>query len=511
MLNLRKRRQKILPSASLSIPLALTPQSARSTTPLIPLFVVFFVFGAFSAKADDESILGPAYSDFALTLSSGHRWEAVGPFFYSQTTESQDQLAVPPLFCYTRELEADWREWEFLYPIIDYRRFGSEWRLHFAQMLSFSGGLTQQEQRTRQFTLFPFYFQQRSDDPALRYTALVPFYGHLKNRLFRDEATFVMLPLYLETRKKDVITDNYLFPVFHRRHGDHLTGWQVWPLAGQERKAPTVRTNRLDELETVGGYDRLFAAWPFFFQDELGLGTTNVVERLTLVPFYTRMRSPARDETNYGWPLGFMQIEDRQKKFSERSLFWPLFVSARGSKVETRVFPFFSHAKSTNLESRFYVWPVYSWHDQKVAAFDRQRTRILFFLYSDILARKTDGGVDLHRADGWPLFAYRHEKNGNRRLQVFAPLEPLFPNNRAILREYSQVWSVWRWEKNGKTGTASQAVLWNLYRRETAGRNKNCSLLFGLFRYQSTAEGTSWRVCGLPLNHKRTQPGAPRS
>ena len=63
------------------------------------------------------------------------------------------------------------------------------------------------------------YFQQRSSDPALNYTAVVPFYGHLENRFFRDEISFVMFPLYVRSRKSDVVTDNYLFPFFHLRHG----------------------------------------------------------------------------------------------------------------------------------------------------------------------------------------------------------------------------------------------------------------------------------------------------
>jgi hypothetical protein len=392
-----------------------------------------------------------------------------------------------------------------------YRKFGTEWRVQLVQLFSFAGGANQDDQKTRRFTLFPFYFQQRSKDPALNYTALVPFYGHLKNRLFRDEATFVMLPLYLKTRKKDVVTWNYLFPFFDIRHGDHLTGWQVWPFVGREDKTATLRTNNLDELETVGGYHHLFAGWPIFIKDEAGLGTTNLQERLTIVPFYTQMHSPARDETNYGWPFGYMHVEDREKNYSERSLFWPFFVSAHGSKTETRVFPFFSHAKNADLESRGYMWPVYSWHDQKGPSFERERTRILFFLYSDILQRNTESGVNLHRVDFWPLYTFRHDMDGNRRLQIFAPLEPLLPNNRAIPREYSQLWSVWRWEKNEKTGAASQSLLWNLYRREAAGRNKKCSLLFGLFRYQSNAEGTRWSVFWLPLNHKRPQPAARHS
>src|SRR6185436_530516 len=127
----------------------------------------------------------------------------------------------------------------------------------------------------KRVTLFPFYFQQRSPEPSLNYTALLPFYGHLKNRFFRDEISFVMLPLYLRTRKRDVLTDNYLVPFFHWRRGEKLEGWQFWPLLGREHKDSITRTNLDEEVEIIGGHDKLFVLWPFFFKNELGLGTTN--------------------------------------------------------------------------------------------------------------------------------------------------------------------------------------------------------------------------------------------
>jgi len=92
--------------------------------------------------------------------------------------------------------------------VIGYDRFGPEYRFHIIQVFSFSGGQTQSETNVNRFTLFPIYFQQRSATPELNYTALLPIYGTLKNRLFRDEMHFVMLPLYVQSRKKDIVTDN---------------------------------------------------------------------------------------------------------------------------------------------------------------------------------------------------------------------------------------------------------------------------------------------------------------
>jgi hypothetical protein len=469
-------------------------------------------FLALSAWAGDESEIdfGPAYSRFALTLASGWREEGAGPFYYSQETDGQEQWAVPPLFCRTRTPGVDWSEWEFLYPVVDYRRFGPEYRLQFAELLSFSGGNTQKAEEARRATLFPLYFLQRASDTNLNYTAIVPFYGHLKNRLFHDEIDFILFPLYSETRKKDIVIDNYLYPIFDVRHGDQLTGWQVWPLAGAVHKSPTRRTNSLDEVVTVGGYDKDFVLWPFYFDTRLDLGTTNPAISHTFAPFYSQTRSPLRDSTSYGWPFGYNVIDDRENHCTERDLLWPLFVRAHGSKEEARCFPFYSRARTKTLESDFYAWPIYKLNRLQTPSLERRRTRIVFFLYSDTVERYTETGRSKRRVDFWPFYTYHRDADGNRQWQALAVLEPFFPNNRTIRREYSQLYSFWRAEQNGGTGASSQSLFWNLYRREKTAESRKTSLFFGLFQYQSTPEGGNWRVCHIDLGKKTASPAKPQ-
>ena len=93
-----------------------------------------------------------------------------------------------------------------------------------AEVLAFSGGQSPEQNQVRRITLFPIYFSQRSSEPHLSYTALFPLGGHLENRMFRDDIKFVMFPIYSETRNKDVVTDNYFYPIFDRRRGGGLTG-----------------------------------------------------------------------------------------------------------------------------------------------------------------------------------------------------------------------------------------------------------------------------------------------
>jgi hypothetical protein len=459
-----------------------------------------------AAEAASAAHAGFLYDEFNLTLAPGHRTEALGPFYYSEQKETQRIWAVPPLLSYTRDPGTESKEFDFLYPVITYDRYGGQYRWQLFQILSFGGGPTQQETARDRFTLFPLYFQQRSSDPSEDYTAVFPFYGHLKHRLFRDDIFFVMFPLYGQTRKKDVVTDNYLWPIVSVRHGNGLHGWKVWPLVGNEHKDVTTQTNGFGDVKTNGGHDRFFALWPLFFNNKDGIGTTNEQRLQASLPLYSVLRSPNRDATGVIWPF-FNYVDDREKKYHEWDAPWPLIVFARGEgKTTSRVWPFFSQAHNTNQESAFYLWPIYKYNRLRSAPLDSQRTRICFFLYSDLTQKNTETQAAHRRVDCFPLFSYRRDFNGNRRLQVIAVLEPFLSTSKSIERDYSPLWSFWRAEKNPRSGATSQSLLWNLYRREATPDSRKCSLLFGLFQYQSGSKGKNMRLFYIPFG--RTKPPA---
>ncbi|HEX4262694.1 MAG TPA: hypothetical protein VH597_00025 [Verrucomicrobiae bacterium] len=461
------------------------------------------------ARAGDWFHAGLLYDEFQLTLEPGHRTEAVGPLFYSEEKDTQKTWALPPLFSDTKDPAVQLHEYDFAYPILTYRRYGGEYRWQFIQLFAWAGGKNQEEQHARRFTLFPFYFQQRSEEPGQNYTAVGPFYGHLKNHLFRDEIFFVMFPLYSETRKRDVVTDNYVYPFFSLRHGTALEGWKLWPIVGHEHKDLTTKTNSFNEIEKVGGHDNRFILWPIYLKSEADIGTDDPVHSVAVLPLYSLERSPKRDSTTVIWPF-FSHITDREKKYTEWQTPWPLVDFAHGEgKSIKRVWPFFSQAHNQYLESEWYLWPVYKYNRAHAETLDRSRTRILFFLYSDTMQKNTQTGAARRRVDLWPLFTHQRDYNGSTRLQIFAPLEPILPTSKSIERDYSPVWSVWRAEKNVKTGATSQSLLWNLYRHEATPVSKKCSLLFGLFQYQSGVDGKRVRLFYIPV--VRTKPTAAKA
>lgn len=454
------------------------------------------------ASLADPVSAGPLYSDFDLTLAPGRRTEIVSPFFYSEQKENQHTWAIPPLtLAYTEDPTINYKEFDFAYPILTYRRFGTESRLQFFQMFNIVGAIEPEDNQAHRFTLFPVYFRQRSPDLSQNYTAVFPFYGTLKNRLFRDRIDFVLFPFYSKTHKRDVVNIHTPYPFYTRTYGDGLRGWQVFPLVGHQHKEVTTRTNGFNEVVTIPGYDRHFVLWPFYTTSDSDLGSDNPSQQRNLIPFYTLYRSSARDSSTYFWPLGVTHTVDRAKLYTEWGTPWPLIVFSRGEGKHTdRVWPFMSRSSNGTLESDWYMWPIYKYNRVNSPPLDRERTRILFFLYSRVNEKNTETGQARRRVDLWPLFTYHHDFNGNERLQILSVVEPVLPEQAGVERVYSHVYALWRAEHNPRTGARSQSLLWNLYRRETAPETKKISLLFGLFQYQSSpATGRNWRVCYVPI------------
>jgi len=448
---------------------------------------------------ENEFQAGPFYDQFSLTLDSGERAEATGPFFYKQEKDSEKTWAIPPLFSRENDPAIEQHEDDFLYPLLTYEKYGTEYRWQLFQLFSFAGGQNPDSSPKTQFTIFPFYFQQRSPDTNENYTALFPIYGHINGRLFRDKIFFILFPIYSQTQKHDVVNDNYLYPFFNFRHGDGMRGWQFWPFVGNEHKDVTTTTNGFGDVETIGGHDQFFALWPFYFHQDNGIGTDNPEKFRASIPFYVTSRSPMRDSTSVLWPF-FTWIDDREKKYREWQGPWPFVIFTRGEgKTTSRVWPLFSQSRNNEMESDSYLWPIYQFHHLHSDPLDHQNTRVAFYLYVNVKEKNTETGAEKQRVDMWPFFTWHRDFNGNSRLQILALIEPVLPDNRGIERNWSTLWSLWRAENDPQTGASSRSLLWNLYRSDKTPHSKKISLLFGLFQYQSSGETNKLRLFYIPV------------
>ena len=481
------------------------------TSTLSKIFLVTFC-GSAAVRAQESLTndfklhLGPIFDEFPQTLLKGSRREALGPIVGYEETGSASLFRFSPLFSIYRDPALEQTEVEIAYPIISFDQFGKEYRFQLFQLIAWSGGESVKGGDTKRTTIFPFYIRQSSPRPEDNYTAVIPFYGRLKNRFFRDEISFVMLPLFVETTKRGMVTRNFFFPFFHVRHGAGVKGWQFWPLYGTEHKEVTTATNHWGDAVVSPGYDKRFVLWPFYFNNTLGSGPTQQ-KQFVMIPFYTSQVSSNRVTRSYGFPIGFTHTIDRDAKYEEWDAPWPLVEFAKGEgKQVRRVWPLFSQAKTPTLQNDFYAWPLYKYNRITAEPLDRERTRILLFLYSDTIERNTTNNTSFQRRDLWPLFTWRKDHNNNTRLQILSLLEPLIPGNKSIERLYSPVYSLYREEHNARTGDESKSFLWNLYRSERVGEVRRQRALFGLFQREKQADRTKWRLFFIPFSTGKKAP-----
>lgn len=449
---------------------------------------------------------GPLAQEFSLTLSKGTRLEALGPLWNSQEKEGGTQWAVPPVVSYKVDRNTDSQEIDFLYPLASYDRFGMEYRFHVFQFLAFSGGGNIGGGTRDRFQIFPFYFQQRSaEDPSRNYTAFLPFYGSMRQKLFRDRIDFVLFPLYVETKKKDVVTKNYLLPFFHIRHGDQLHGWQFWPLGGYEIKTAFSRTNSFDQVEVLPGHSKTFALWPFYASDRTGIGTDNEGTFRAILPFAAWQRSPMRDSSTCLWPF-FSFVQDREKGYREWATPWPFIVTSTGKgKTGFRFWPFYGEAHNDTMATRTLLWPLWRSERTKAPAVERERDRVMLFLYSNIKEKNVQANKTRRRADFWPFYTWTREFDGSERFQALSLVEPFVPNNKSVERNYSPLWSLWRSEHNAKTRESSLSILWNLYRQESKPESTKRTFLFGLYQCEGGGAQRSYRIFFIPFGKKRAE------
>jgi len=448
--------------------------------------------------------LGPLYNRSELTLSEGWRSEWFGPLFYYEMDEETETFAVPPLFSHYKNDSTDYSGTDILYPAIGYRRYGEEFRYHLFQFFSFSGGTSRDNDSSRRFTVFPFYFHQWSQIPEENYTAVVPFYGTLKNRLLWDEVHFILFPIYSKTKKRDVITENYLVPFFHIRRGTELKGWQFFPIYGEEHKNAFSFTNKYDEIEISPGHNKQFVLWPIYLKSTTGLGTTNQIFQQAILPFFSYQESELRHSITAPWPIGLTLTRDDEKKYHEIGAPWPLIVIARGEgKNITRFWPLYGTASNPYRVSNFYLWPAYKYNFLRASGVDVEKTRLFFFLYSDLITINTESGDASRRTSLWPLFIQKIDNDGKERLVAPALLEPIFPSSSPIARNYSPLWGLCREEKNPVQGKYSKSLFWNLLREDKNKESEKASFLFGLFQYEKTAQSKKVKLFHITVSNKK--------
>ncbi|CAD7773463.1 MAG: hypothetical protein KCCBMMGE_00185 [Candidatus Methanoperedenaceae archaeon GB37] len=152
--------------------------------------------------------------------------EAVGPFFSYQKGPEFKTFAFRPLFSYEKTPQG--LSWDILYPLIRYRR--DNWGKRF-QLLP----LINQEERHQGESYkeyFPVFWGKTKTGE--KYGGIFPIYGKYKQRFDRDEIKFVLWPLYIASKKADLHTYHFLWPLFTYHQGEKRKAFKFFPVYGYD-------------------------------------------------------------------------------------------------------------------------------------------------------------------------------------------------------------------------------------------------------------------------------------
>lgn len=436
---------------------------------------LLLLFAASPTRADDATVftLWPL-ADYRSSASSEYKsLHLLGPLIKVESKGDEIEYAVRPFFY--RAADNDSSQTEFLYPLAVERTQPDTDYFDLLHLLNVDFG-AREGGSSNQFYLFPFLFY--GEDPEQgRYAALFPLGGTLYDWFGRDRINFVLFPLYGHTETGSTRNDHFLWPFFSRTSGEKESGFSIWPIYGQSRK--------------TGVYRKTFFLWPIHFDQETGLDTGNPVSRFAILPFWFEHESRDYSQRAVLWPF-FSWTQDRGKEYEQWDAPWPLVRVTKGtSRHGLRLLPLYSDETIEARRKRWFLWPLYQIEDINTELIDRQRHRVLFFLYSDLFERKLETAEEKRRIDFWPLFGY-HRENGVSRLNVLSLVEPLFPENQAIERSWSPLWRLYqqRWDEQGNHVVS---VLWNLYWHERQGSQLAWEL-FPLFDYRRTRVDTRLRL-----------------
>lgn len=418
------------------------------------LLGLFLPTSGSSAEVAEDQVL-TFWPLFDYRSSPVHQYSSLhllGPLFKLESKGVETEFSLRPLLFHAWETDGEDTYSEVLYPVGSGKTGRGLTSFQSIQLLQYDFGESE-EGSENEFMLFPFLFYGEHKERG-PFFAFFPLGGTLYEKFGRDEINFTLFPLYSRTVKGSTTTTNILYPFFARIQGEDESGFKVWPLYGQSEKR--------------GVYRKRFALWPIFYRQELGLDSDNPRLRRGVFPLYSSDITAQRQARTVLWPF-FSHIEDQQRGYEEWNLPWPLIRLTSGRYKEgVRVLPLFADERVGAGRNRWYLWPLYKIEEIDSDYLYRRRDRVLFFLYSDLIESiKEPDSPPKRRRALWPLFQYESNQ-GVHHFSTLALLEPFFPDNGGIQRNWAPLWRLYqvRWDDRGNE---ISSLLWNLYWKERRG------------------------------------------
>ncbi len=479
---------------------------------LLPVLILsgFLLPAGLSAYSGDTTqyTLGPIgeyRSSGSVDYTSLH---LLGPIVKYESKADEYDVALRPLFYHSAATDREACLTDVLFPVFQYKRDENTRSFNIFRLINFETERGS-DNNGSSFSIFPLVLYRKAESRPTS-LSIFPFGGKLYDRFGRDEISYALWPLYITTLKRQTRVKNYLWPFFATISGDRPDekGYKVWPLYGHAEKP--------------GVYRKTFLLWPFWFNYDERMNTADPVSKRYFFPFYLYRESPNLSRRTVLWPF-FSYLDDRVKGYTEWNYPWPFWQKAEGDfKHGWKFLPFASDMTRNDNRTRWFLWPLVKYENQRYDEMTRRKLKIFFFLYRDLKETYIEPERERYRRTLlWPLFGYQ-KKKGVSHFYTLALIEPLAPDSEGVERNWSPLWRIYqkKWDDNGNSVTS---LLWNLYwsefRNDAAAwelfplfswrqeeDQKKWSFLKGLIGYESDAGGRRLKLFyipwGIPLGNK---------
>jgi len=438
------------------------------------------------------------------------RWSGAGIFLFHESVNGIDTRGFRPFHVRLQDPSSDNIRGHVLYPVFNYRIEDGYFSWNLFYFLNFKKRDPRTDDDLTEFNIFPFLFYRKTPDPERSHLGVFPIAGKVTAKFGNGRIDWFLFPLYGKFQENNVTTITTPWPFIKTMHGEGNHGFEIWPFYGYRHKE--------------GAYREKFILWPFFMTRDKKLWLEQPEELRAYLPFYFRHTTGLFENKSYPWPF-VGHTDSRFPQYRERRYFWPFFVQTRGdSRYVNRWAPFYTHSIRKDVDKTWIMWPLYRrqvWIEKDLAM---EKTQILYFLYWNLTQQRpgNGNGPKVTRTHFWPVSSYWNNGNGNIQFQLFSPLEPFFPYNRAIRSAYSPFFALYRMERKGDDLVRHNALFnFITYRREAEtiqtdigplaswGKSKHGShfeLLKGFFGYERTGTRHAYRLFWIRIGHSEQLP-----
>lgn len=383
---------------------------------------------------------GPFYARW-IDVNDNRRQQTLGPFHSRlETPQGWHFEALRPLLASWNHAGDEVYRREILWPVAKQSYRGEQHVWRFLTAFGLNRDVSDPDSRYRLW-VFPVYFQGR-DKHGASYLALFPLGGRVHEFLLWDEVSFMLFPLYVRSRIKDIEAESWIWPVFSRTEGHTVRRGRIFPFYGYS------------EREGLGRKE--FILWPIWTSVEYThprtegsgwilfpltghLKTVDQESWWILPPFFRYHLGEEKNRILGPWP--FVQISEGM---TDKFYLWPLY--GRKTIGQTR--------------RDFFLWPIGSHETHRGGHTDKTRTFVVPVVQSFRESDSDTGEILRDYTKVWPLFSHSYQQEGPARRTVFPDLNPF--REGPIERNWAPFWHLYRREQVGEA--VDTEILWGIYR-----------------------------------------------